>query len=203
MTAGSQPNHEPTLSRDAFFERVLHQHARLLYRVAHSVLRNPADAEDAVADALLKLIRSGAWQNINNERAFLARSVWRSALDRLAQRSPAGDDAGDALGLLQDDGPSPERSVMDLDEHAVLHALIDRLPAELRDPLLLSAVEELNSREIGEAMHLPEGTVRTRLMRARRQLREQYDELQHNRRGREVAARGKYDEADRPRTRWL
>ena len=190
MTAGPVRNHEVNPSRDAFFARVVHRHARLLYRVAHSVLRNPADAEDAVADALLKLVRSGAWQNITNERAFLARTVWRSALDRVAGRSPGGEESAVVLDLLQDDGPSPERSAMERDERSLLHALIDRLPLELREPLLLSAVQDLNSREIGEVMHLPEGTVRTRLMRARRQLREQSDQLQGNRRGREVAARG-------------
>lgn len=190
MTAVRQDNHEVNPPRDAFFARIVPQHARLLYRVAYSVLRNPADAEDAVAEALLKLVRSGAWQNITNERAFLARSVWRSALDRLAARLPSGDEGLEALDLVADSGPSPERSAMDRHERIVLHALIDRLPMELREPLLLSAVEELNSREIGELLDLPEGTVRTRLMRARRQLREQYEELQRNRRGREVAARG-------------
>ncbi len=190
MMAGQENRSHFMAAREAFFERVVHQHARLLYRVAHSVLRNPADAEDAVHDALLKLVRSGAWQSITNERAFLARSVWRSALDRLGARPPGDDEDPEAAVLLQDTRPSPERNTMDLEERTVLHALIDRLPAELRDPLLLSAVEELNSREIGDVLHLPEGTVRTRLMRARRQLQEQYDELQRSARGREVAGRG-------------
>lgn len=178
--------------RDAFFERVIQVHATLLFRVAYSALRNAADAEDAVADTLLKLLRTGAWQSVNNERAFLTRAVWRSALDRVAARAPSGvaelGDAGESA--LLDDKPSPELRFIAGERSAVLHTFIDALPLDLREPLLLSAVEELNSREIGDVLHLPEGTVRTRLMRARTRLREQYDMHQRRCRDREVTARG-------------
>jgi RNA polymerase sigma-70 factor (ECF subfamily) len=49
--------------------------------------------------------------------------------------------------------------------------MIDALPEELRLPLILSAGDELNSREIGQVLGIPEGTVRTRLQRARDLLR--------------------------------
>ena len=176
-------------TRDAFFTRIVHTHARLLYRVAFSVLRNPEDAEDAVADALLKLVRGDAWQHIANERAFLARSVWRTALDRFHTR-PSSEHQDLDTFELEDIGPSPEDAAVKHNERALLHTLIDRLPPDLREPLLLSAIQELTSREIAEAMHIPEGTVRTRLMRARATLRQQYQHLQRNARGREVAASG-------------
>lgn len=185
--AGHPHSNDPQLARDAWFNRVVHQHAPLLFRVAYSVLRHPEDAEDAVGDAMLKLMRSSAWQTVGNERAFLVRSVWHAALDRFQARRPAGT----LEDIFEDTRPSPEESATRSSERKLLHALIDRLPPELRDPLLLSAIHELNSREIGDAMQLPEGTVRTRLMRARTTLREQYDALQRNSRGREVAAKGK------------
>ena len=53
-----------------------------------------------------------------------------------------------------------------------MHRLIDALPEELRQPLALSTVQELNSREIADILDIPEGTVRTRLMRARQMLKE-------------------------------
>lgn len=185
----NQLQHDSVHSRDAFFDRVLQQHARLLYRVAFSVLRHPADAEDAVADALLKLLRTGGWQGIDNERAYLARVVWRAALDRFQARTPQAEELDDAL-LLSDAGVTPEGVVLQSDQQRLLQALIDRLPADLQEPLLLSTVEELNSREIGAAMHLPEGTVRTRLMRARALLREQVQELEERYRSRVLAAQG-------------
>lgn len=180
--------HEAVSARSRFFDRVLQQHARLLYRVAFSVLRNAADAEDAVADALLKLVRTGAWQNVANERAFLSRVVWRAALDRFEARGPDVDGHAE-LALLSDSQRSPETEVLEADLYQYLHAMIDRLSPELREPLLLSALRELNSREIGEIMHLPEGTVRTRLMRARAVLRDQVESLQSSR-SRELTARG-------------
>ena len=187
--AGPDTTLDRSSLRDAFFDRTVHHHARLLYRVAFSVLRNPADAEDAVAEALLKLLRSGAWEGVSNEKAFLTRTVWRSALDRLASRPPGNKVDPDEFALY-DDQPSPERRTVTAEQSRLLNRWIDALPLDLREPLLLSAVEELNSREIGEAMHLPEGTVRTRLMRARALLREQYQAHQRSHRDREVAVQG-------------
>lgn len=177
---------EPDRERDAFFQGVVQRHSRFLYRVAYSVLRHPADAEDAVGDALLKLLRGDAWRHISQERAFLARAVFRTALDRRRARAPAGEEA--ALFEVEDSRPSPEELADERGQQRLLRGLLDGLPAALREPLLLCAIEEMNSREIGEVMGIPEGTVRTRLMRARAALREGYEQLQRG--VREVAVRG-------------
>ena len=87
---------------------------------------------------------------------------------------------------IADARPSPEFSAAIGDEQMLLQELIEALPEELKQPLLLSAMEEMSSREIGEVMGLPEGTVRTRLMRARSELRMRFEAL--NAAGREVAA---------------
>jgi RNA polymerase sigma-70 factor, ECF subfamily len=171
--------------REAAFTRIVDEYARFLYRVAHSLLRHPQDAEDAVQDALLKLYRGESWRTMQDERAFLARVVWRTALDRLTARTAVVDDEG-AEDRWIDTRPTPERAASDIDERALLHELIDDLPPELRQPLLLSAMGELSSREIGEVMSLPEGTVRTRLMRARAQLKSGFEARQAA--GREAAA---------------
>jgi RNA polymerase sigma-70 factor, ECF subfamily len=60
------------------------------------------------------------------------------------------------------------------DERSVLRRLIDGLPEELRRPLVLSSIEEMTSQEVAEAMGIPEGTVRTRVMRARTELRRRF-----------------------------
>jgi RNA polymerase sigma-70 factor (ECF subfamily) len=175
--------------RDEVFSRMVQEHARMMYRVAHSLLQHPQDAEDAVQDALLKLYRGEAWRGMQDERAFLARTVWRTAFDRLQARGPGVDDPLAEL-RMRDGRPTPEEAAADWDERALLHELIDRLPMELRQPLLLSGIEELNSREIGLAMDLPEGTVRTRLMRARAELRRNFEALSTSRPG-ETAVAGR------------
>ena len=55
-----------------------------------------------------------------------------------------------------------------------MRAMIDELPEDLRQVLLLSAIKELNSREIAELIGIPEGTVRTRMMRAREELKRRF-----------------------------
>ena len=186
---GNRPH--PDINRDAAFERIVDVHARFLYRVAQSVLRHPQDAEDAVQDALLKLYRGESWREMREEKAFLARVVWRAALDlsqaraeRHAGRAMAFEDGAETRVI--DLRPTPERAVEANDARALLQELIDQLPDDLREPLLLSAMEELSSREVGEVMGLPEGTVRTRLMRARSQLKTMFEARRAA--GREVAA---------------
>jgi RNA polymerase sigma-70 factor, ECF subfamily len=161
------------LTRERVFARIVEEHARFLYRVAHSLLRHPQDAEDAVQDALLKLYRGEAWRQMQDERAFLARVVWRAALDRRKARVVGVED-GAELRVL-DARATPERVAAETDERALLHELIEALPVELREPLLLSAIEEMSSREVGLVMGIPEGTVRTRLMRARAELKAAFE----------------------------
>src|SRR5579875_563792 len=166
-----QPPQDEPEDRQATFTRLVNDHARFLYRVAWSVLRHTEDAEDCVQDALLKLYRGESWRGMVNERAFLSSVVWRLAVDRRSARKPVAEDED---GEQADHRPSPEAAVARDDERKLLRELIGELPEELRDTLRLAGLDELNSREIGELMQVPEGTVRTRLMRARAELRERW-----------------------------
>lgn len=158
--------------------------SRFVFRVAYAVLLNAYDAEDAVQETFLKLYRHGGWQQARNERAFLARVAWRAAVDR-RRASAASDSAGLTLDRASEtvidppsQQPGPEQIVAAANEHALVHAIIDALPEELRVPLVLSSFEELNSREIGRILGIPEGTVRTRLQRAREVLRRKLSALE-------------------------
>ena len=176
---GASPRELDTpAEREEAFAALVGRQSRLMFRVAYTLLRNPHDAEDAVQEALLKLYRGDAWRRMEDEKAFLARSVWRVALDRLPRKGM--DDV--ATLELTASGRSPEQSAMDGDERATLRLLIERLPEELRQVLLLSAIEEMSSREVGLAMSIPEGTVRTRLMRAKAELKKRYEAMREVRR---------------------
>ena len=167
-----QPPQVMDQDRQATFTRLATEHARFLYRVAWSVLRHAEDAEDCVQEAFLKLYRGESWRQMTNERAFLSSVVWRLAIDRRGARQPAAEE--DATLRLADSSRTPDAIGAEHDERELLRELIAELPEELRDTLRLSALEELNSREIGELMGIPEGTVRTRLMRARAELQERW-----------------------------
>ncbi len=164
--------------RDSRFAELVSRQARFAFRVAYSVLRNVPDAEDAVQEMFLKLYRGRAWEAMMDERAFLARAAWRTAIDRLPKPRP--DVAGHGIPAPSDD---PEQAAIRADWHAAVHRLIDALPEELRLTLALSTVEELNSVEIAAVMGIPEGTVRTRLMRAREILRQKLQGLMEGRHG--------------------
>ena len=159
----------------AAFEAFVHRQAGFVFRVANALLRNTGDAEDVVQETFLKLHRTGSWKDMREERAFLARMVWRQALDRKrAQATGQSLLVGvERLDSLQGSALSPEQLVASGDAAALVHQLIDALPDDLRQPLVLSAIDELNSREIAEVLGVKEGTVRTRLMRARAMLKEQ------------------------------
>ena len=173
--AGALPdaNREDSLAidRESTFSRLVERHSRVMYRVAFSLLRNAQDAEDAVQEAFLKLYRGEAWRRMEDEKAFLARTVWRVALDRLPKR---GERALEADEEFASGDESPEAGAVRGAQSALLRRMIEALPENLRQVLVLSAIEELSSREIAAMIEVPEGTVRTRLLRARDELKRRY-----------------------------
>ena len=159
------------MGRDERFEELVARHARFMFQVAFGLLRNRQDAEDAVQEAFLKLYRTGAWRGMEEEKAYLARVAWRIAVERLPKREMVDG----VVETLVSVGATPEASALRGAEEAQLRRLIDALPEDLRQTLVLSALEEMNSREVGLVMGIPEGTVRTRLMRARSELRKRFE----------------------------
>ena len=156
-------------NEDEEFAGLVKRQSHFVFRVAYAILRNSHDAEDAVQETFLKLYRSQAWQKIEDERAFLARVAWRMAVDRLPKKQPAfAEPESEPLSTA----PTPEQEVIAANRHASVHCMIDALPEELRQLLALSAIDEMNSREIALILGIPEGTVRTRIMRARQMLKQ-------------------------------
>jgi len=167
-----------TSDEEAEFTALVQRQSRFVFRVVYAVLLNAHDAEDAVQETFLKLYRNGGWRGAQNEQAFLALVAWRVAVDRRRADKSAGGIGSDASALdrpsLQ---PGPEEALVAANQHAVVHAMIDALPEDLRLPLVLSTSGELNSREIAAILRIPEGTVRTRVQRARQMLRQRLANL--------------------------
>jgi RNA polymerase sigma-70 factor, ECF subfamily len=165
-----------TNAPDAEFTALVERQARVVYRVAYAVLLHAHDAEDAAQETFLKLYRNHGWRQAENERAFLARVAWRTAIDMRRRASAAKSGSceplfDNALALEQPSPrPSPEQNLLEANQHAVIHSMIDGLPEDLRVPLALSATHELTSREIADILGIPDGTVRTRLQRGRQML---------------------------------
>ena len=163
------------MTRDDEFAALVERQARRMFRVAYSLLRNVPDAEDAVQEAFLKLYRGDGWRRMEDEKAFLARTVWRVALDRVSRSSGRMEDIAEMDLAASEE--SPEDWTASGDERELLRRMIDGLPEELRRPLVLSAIEEMTSGEVAAVMGIPEGTVRTRVMRAKGELRKRFEAM--------------------------
>ena len=155
------------------FTALVRRQSRFVFRVAYLILRNVEDSDDVVQETFLKLYRSHAWQRMREEKAFLARIAWRTAVSHLrkARKNTVGADSAST-------GQNPEQAAIVSDWTSAVCRLIDALPEELRQPLVLSSLKELNSCEIAKVMGIPEGTVRTRLMRARAILKQKLNALE-------------------------
>jgi len=146
------------------------QYAGALYRVAYSVLRNPSDAEDAVQEAFLRVLRHrDTLGDVRDHRVWLIRIVWNIVLDRKrrAKTRPETDDVTELARVLPSTGLSAEELAAAAQHHAYVLACMERLPSKEREVLQLSAFEELSGVEIAAVLGITESSVRSRLFRAR------------------------------------
>lgn len=155
----------------ADFERRLRESQRVVYQVAYSVLANAADAEEVTQDVFLRAYRKRAsLRDPEKFRAWVARMSWRLALNRqrASQRTWRRDTAWfESATPLR---PDAESEAAARESQARLREEIDRLPEKLRVVLLLTALEGLETRDVAAILAIPEGTVRSRLHLARKQL---------------------------------
>jgi RNA polymerase sigma-70 factor (ECF subfamily) len=166
------------MDEEVEFTAFVQRQSRFVFRVAYAVLLNAHDAEDVVQETFLKLYRNRGWRYLDNERAFLARVAWRMAVDRRPSQPQSTNLDAASAGDSPSPDPSPEQIALHSNQQAMVQSMIDALPEALRLPLVLSAFDELNSREIGGILGIPEGTVRTRLQRARQMLHQKLANIQ-------------------------
>jgi RNA polymerase sigma-70 factor, ECF subfamily len=149
------------------------EYSATLYRVAYSVMRNGAEAEDAVQEAFLRVLKHrNKLGEIRDVRVWLIRITWNVVLDRKrrGKTRPENDDIADFARVLPSADRRVDEEIISSQEQARILALIDRLPAKERQALLLSAVEELTTAQIASALGTTESSVRSRIFRARREL---------------------------------
>jgi RNA polymerase sigma factor (sigma-70 family) len=163
------------------FALLMRRHNRRLYRLARAVLRDDAEAEDALQEAYLKAFQALA--GFRGEAAvstWLARFVLNEALGRRRRRSrrhnvvPIVSNTPES-GLDQvadDEHHSPDRAFGRSQMRELLERKVDELPESLRTIFVLRSVEEMSVEETAACLGLPEATVRSRHFRARGLLRE-------------------------------
>jgi RNA polymerase sigma-70 factor (ECF subfamily) len=165
----------------AAFEALMRRHNRMLFRTARAILRDDAEAEDALQEAYIQAYRSlASFRGDAQLSTWLARIVANEALQRLRKQSrraeivPLQSAAAPEVEHVmdRDSGKTPHSSAERAELRRLLESQIDALPEAYRTVFMLRAVEELSVEETAAVLELPPATVRTRLFRARSMLRE-------------------------------
>jgi RNA polymerase sigma-70 factor (ECF subfamily) len=166
----------------AALEALMRRYNRTLFRTARAIVRDDAEAEEALQDAYLKVFRSMAqFRGDSKLSTWLVRIVANEALMRRRKRARSaevvtlhseGDGFEPKAEQAMDVNEGPERLAVRAQTRRLLEAKIDALPDAFRTVFMLRALEEFSVEETAQALGIPEATVRTRFFRARGLLRE-------------------------------
>ncbi len=154
------------------FEAILLRHQDRIYNLCRYMLQDPEDAQDAAQDIFLK-----AYRGLKDFRPDSALYTWlyriavNTCLDYMRKlrreaikREPFTED-------LESDEPFPELLYESAEIHDFIQLAFQKLPEKLRAAIVLREIEELSYEEIAEVLHTSLGTVKSRISRAREQLR--------------------------------
>ncbi|MCA1978656.1 MAG: RNA polymerase sigma factor [Thiobacillus sp.] len=168
-------------------QHLMRKHNQTLYRTARSILRDDAEAEDAVQEAYVQAYRAMAqfrseaklstWlvRIVVNVSIFRARKLKRSAevIDLVGDPADLRDMAGEADTAMNEHAPEqPEHGALRAETRRLIESKINQLPDAFRTVFVLRAIEEMSVDETAVCLGIPEATVRTRYFRAKGLLRE-------------------------------
>jgi RNA polymerase sigma-70 factor (ECF subfamily) len=164
------------------FEELVKRYDRNVFRIAQHITQNSEDAEDVVQDAFLKAYSNLAqFQGQSKFYTWLVRIAVNEALMKLRRRRPERMVSLDEDVKTEDDSlprevadwsPNPEQQYTQAELRDILTKTIQGLPATFRTVFVLRDVEGLSTEETAEALELSVPAVKSRLLRARLQLRE-------------------------------
>lgn len=158
------------------FESLVRLHQRMVYGLALSLTRSHQDAEEITQTVFLK-----TWRGLDRFRGEASLSTWLYRLTRNActdlsrQNRKRQEDLSledPALAALSDRSPLPQETAEQRERRKALLTALEKLPEDSRTVLLLREVEGLSYQEIAQTLGLSQGTVKSRLSRARRALRD-------------------------------
>jgi len=166
------------------WEEIVNLYHRRIYNVCYRFAGASEDAEDLTQEVFIKMYRTlksydaskGAlitWVTTIT-RNLLVDHFRRSKQERLTdslESAPAGDQDAPTLGeQLPDLGPSPDAGVQTQEAQRMVHQALQKLSPELREAVILRDLQDMDYREIAQALRVPEGTVKSRINRGRAEL---------------------------------
>jgi RNA polymerase sigma-70 factor (ECF subfamily) len=177
-SGSSSASHPPDAAGDtrrAAFERYVVPELEVLTRVAASIVARPADAEDLVQDTLLRAYQAADRFDGTHPRAWLLTIMRNAEINRHRRRRPdLMRDPERELGRLRDQSrytDLTEEVVMRQHFDVTVSAALVQLPAKHRRVIQLVDIDGLSYREAAQLLGIPEGTVMSRVHRARKRIR--------------------------------
>jgi RNA polymerase sigma-70 factor (ECF subfamily) len=166
------------------FESLMRKHNGRLFRVARAILKDDAEAEDALQDAYLDAYRHiGDFRGGSQLSTWLTRIVINQSLGRLRKqkrervvvpfgRRRSGKLSDKPIDPPDEKGESPTNAALRAEVRRMLEHRIDELPVAFRTVFVMREVEDMTVEETAACLSIPPATVRSRLFRARALLRE-------------------------------
>lgn len=168
-------------------EFIFEKYKNMMYHTAYDILKNRCDAEDAVADTLIKVCRNidKLMERAEKEQKLLVREYTKNtALDRYREKERKPSESLDEILLNQDHSDEDEEedgiemeelSSFRTSDFGGMQKYVIKLPEKYKDILIMRYGEELKNKEIAEILHMSESTVATRIERAKVMLKKMYE----------------------------
>ncbi len=163
------------------FEELIKDYKKMAYNIALRVLRSKEDAEDISQEALVKVFKNiGSFNMKSTFKVWLYRIVMNTCLDFKRKKNiitysidkPLENDESEIMQEIPDNSNNPDIVIQNKLESQMLYECIDMLDDDFRTVIVLRDVQGLSYRDIASILSCNEGTVKSRLNRARKKLRE-------------------------------
>ncbi|MBR1841850.1 MAG: sigma-70 family RNA polymerase sigma factor [Oscillospiraceae bacterium] len=161
------------------FEKLVIENEKLIYNVALKITGNPDDAEDVAQEAFIKAYRNlGSFRGESRFSGWLYRLCYNAAMDHIRKtrdpnlRSLTNDDGSDAELDVADPAPTPEESAERKETQRIVREAVNQLDDDKREILIMREFSGMSYTAIAEALGIEEGTVKSRISRARASLAE-------------------------------
>lgn len=157
---------------ESLIDQYIRQYGKRLYGLCLTLCANPSDADDLYQDTWLKVVKNITQYDENREfEPWLTRicvNTYRNRLRRIA-KSPIFDAflSAEEKTAVMENVPAPEA-----EDYSQLHDAINRLPKKLRITVILFYFREMDVEQTAHALNIPSGTVKSRLCKARKLLKE-------------------------------
>ena len=159
-------------------ERYIQEYGKSVYSYCMYITKNKYDADDLYQQTFLIAFQKNEIDAENNPKSYLitiAANVWKNVIRKKTWRKEKADiipTIDEELNNTPDDGKSPEDEVIQNEEELLIRKLVLSLPDKFREVILMYYMEDMSINEIAAALKIPAGTVKSRMNKAKKMLKE-------------------------------